>query len=83
MHDFALLLRGLPQFRGFIIVQPAAQNLQNFAGGPARGANNEDAPELLFVLTIAPFERRLQGFLGNRRFLLFLFGPGGRLRRGV
>src|ERR1700752_1353743 len=55
LHDLSLLLGGLLQLGGVIIVQPAPQNLQDFAGGFSRRANNKNAAELLFVLAIAPF----------------------------
>src|SRR5260370_12555290 len=80
VHDLPLLLGRLLKFGGFIIVQPAAQNLQKFAGGFSRCANDEDTAELLLVLTIAPLQSHLHGFLSRCRFLLFLFRPSGRLR---
>src|SRR5260370_5777625 len=69
------------QLGGVIIVQPMPQNFQNFAGRFSRRANNEDAPKLLLILSIAPFQRHLYGFVCCRSLLLFLFGPRRRLCR--
>src|SRR6266852_3230228 len=83
VHDLPLLLGRLLQFGGHIIVQPAPQDLQNFAGGFSRRANDKNPPELLFVLAIAPLQRRLHGFIGRCRVLLFLRGPRRRLCCGI
>jgi len=82
MHDLALLLGRLLQFGGFIIVQPAAQNLQDFAGEFSSRANDKDTPELLFIFAITPFQRQFYGFIGRCRLSLFLLGPNRRLWRG-
>src|SRR5882762_5324728 len=79
VHDLPLFLGRQLQFGCFIIVQPAPQNLQDFAGGFSRRANNKNPPELLLVLAIAPLQRHLYGIIGRRSLLLFLRRPRRRL----
>src|SRR5258708_4985657 len=75
MHDLPLLLGCKLQFGCVIIVQPSPQNLQDFAGRFSRRANYEDAPELLLILTISPFQCHLYGFLLRRSLFLFFLSP--------
>src|ERR1700682_1517854 len=81
VHDLPLLLGRQLQFGGLIIVQPAPQNLQDFAGRFSRRANNKNPPELLLVLPIAPLQRHLYGLVGRCSLLLFLGRPSRRLCR--
>src|SRR5437016_1704360 len=80
VHDLPLLLGCLAEFGCLIIVQPAPQNLQNFAGRFSRRAYNENPPELLLVLAIPPLQRHLQGFIGRGSFLLLFHRPRRKLR---
>src|SRR6266404_6529941 len=82
VHDLPLLLGRQLQFGCVIIVQPAPQNLQDFAGRFSCRANNKNPPELLLVLAIAPLQRHLYGLIGRCSFLLFLRCPSQRSRRG-
>src|SRR5260370_15388073 len=75
VHDLPLLLGRLLQFGCLIIVQPPSPNLQDFTCGLSRRADDKNPPELLLVLPIAPFHRRLYGFLCPSSLPLCLFRP--------
>jgi hypothetical protein len=82
VDDLALLLGGFVQFCRLVILEPALEILQNFAGGFSCGANDEDASEFAFVFLIAFGERLFDGLGAVGVAALFPRGPRPRPRGG-
>lgn len=67
MSDLTLLFGCFVKFRGFVILQAALENCQNFRGGFSGGANAEGAVELLFAGAIAFGEAESSASWGENR----------------
>ena len=71
LGDLALLFGGFAKFCGSVVFHAGLEDVEDFGGGLAGGADDEDAAEFFFVAMVG-FCKGLFGRVGGGCLALFL-----------